>query len=222
MQNNNFIIAICGSPGSGKSTLAELLARAFTDGNEFIPGTNPVVRIDIDQYQSFTDQAIEDIEQWMEGEADYNTFTIPQLDNDLADLKRGKTLQISGQKKPSTAAGPIIFETHFGREHRATGQHIDFMIWLETPLDIALARNIQAFCQDFLAGEEGHHRQQIQWMMEYLTNYQQSVRATLAQQAQRLSSAADVILDGQQNVDALTKQALAAFAKYQDSMAEQS
>ncbi|MBQ0721168.1 MAG: hypothetical protein KBT88_04290 [Gammaproteobacteria bacterium] len=214
VHNANPIFAICGTPGSGKSTLAIHLAEALKPASDSSSGSRSTVHIDIDHYQSFTEQAIDDIQLWLAAGGDYNLFQIPQLDDDLVALKEGISTRLPGSEEPVTANGPILFESHFGREHHASGQHIDFMIWLETPLDLALARNVRAFCEDFLSAEESHHHGQIQWLEGYLQNYQQSVRATLAQQSRRLSAAADLILDGQQSIESLTQQALGAITQY--------
>jgi uridine kinase len=36
----------------------------------------------------------------------------------------------------------IVFDAPLGRKHTATGKYIDFLIYLNTPLDIALARRL--------------------------------------------------------------------------------
>jgi len=44
----------------------------------------------------------------------------------------------------------VLFETQFGRAHRETERHLDLLLWVDTPLDVALARSIRASIAGFL------------------------------------------------------------------------
>lgn len=52
-----------------------------------------------------------------------------------------KKLFVQRQKK-LMPTNYIVFDAPLGRKHIATGQYIDFLIYLNTPLDIALARRL--------------------------------------------------------------------------------
>lgn len=189
----NQVIAICGPPGCGKSTLAAHLAQK-------LPGS---CRIDIDDYQSFTQQSLDSLEQWVKDGADYNQFVISNLGDDLQQLKQGQPI------KDSAAGSPIIFETHFGRGHNDSGRYIDTLVWIDIPLDIALARNLRSFCLDFAnTNDASEHHQQLHWLSQYLEGYSASIRHTLTLQRQHIRPAADIFVDGTQTPEQLAEQIL--------------
>ena len=91
----------------------------------------------------------------------------------------------------------VIFETHFGRLHRETGRHIDFLVWIETPREIALARNLR----DLLRGlfeDPGAQltRDHVTRLYDYLGDYLDDVRRLTLMQQQRVGKAADLVVDG--------------------------
>jgi uridine kinase len=179
------VIGICGPPGCGKSTLARMLQGEIAQAR----------RIDIDDYQSFTEQTLAELDQWVKDGADYNKFQLPEL---VAALDN------------HPAATPLIFETHFGRGHQASGRHIDTLIWIDVPLDIALARNLQTFIQQL--GDTA----ELSWLTQYLQGYTTSIRHTLTLQRQYIRPGADIFLDGTQPTELLCQQAIQqlAAAKY--------
>jgi uridine kinase len=186
------VIGICGPPGCGKSTLARMLQGEIAQAR----------RIDIDDYQSFTEQTLAELDQWVKDGADYNKFQLPEL---VAALDN------------HPAATPLIFETHFGRGHQASGRYIDTLIWIDVPLDIALARNLQTFIQQLgdTANSEANP-EQLSWLTQYLQGYTTSIRHTLTLQRQYIRPGADIFLDGTQPTELLCQQAIQqlAAAKY--------
>lgn len=196
------IIAISGPPGSGKTAFARKLQQRLD-----------ATVIDMDDYQSFTDQSIDDIVNASSQADFYDHFVIPDLADDLLKLKKGELVTSPGDKTPQRANGPIIFETHFGKAHQDTGQHIDTLIWLQCPLDLALARKIGVFLQGFSQQGQEHHSQHIAWLNQYLEQYQHGVRATLDLQADTVARAADITLDAQAPLDDMLEHALNALAQ---------
>jgi adenylate kinase family enzyme len=195
----NQVIAICGPPGCGKSTLATHLAQK-------LPGC---CRIDIDDYQSFTQQSLEALDQWVKDGADYNQFVIEKLGEDLEQLKKEQTIKASATGPATDSVSPILFETHFGRGHNDSGQHIDTLIWIDIPLDIALARNLKSFCQDFTStNDASEHHQQLHWLSQYLEGYSASIRHTLTLQRQYIRPDADIFVDGTLPSEQLAEQLL--------------
>ncbi len=195
------VIAICGVPGSGKSTLAKALARK-TAG----------VLLDMDDYQTFTDQDIHAVTAQAQHAEFYNLFEVPELDEHLAKLKSGQTIQLPGKPEALAATGPIIFETHFGRAHQKTGQYIDVMFWLDCPLDLAITRKLSFFLNEFLEDDHRYLASKLDWLQGYLNNYQQGVKTLLDIQVERVAQDADLRLDAHQSLDALVAQALTALS----------
>ncbi len=195
------VIAICGVPGSGKSTLARALARKAGG-----------LHLDMDAYQTFTEADIHAVAAQANQAEFYNCFDVPELDDHLASLKLGQAVPLPGAQGKILASGPIVFETHFGRAHRKTGQHIDVMVWLECPLDLALTRKLSAFLDDFLQDDHRYLAQRLEWLLGYLKNYQQGVKTLLDLQVERVAQDADVRLNAAVPLPLLLDQALSLLA----------
>jgi hypothetical protein len=120
MADRAFVAGLSGVPGSGKTTLMRLLLRHYPEAqavyyDRFHPG--------------MTETQIRD---WFGRAGDPNEFALSDL---IGELTRQTQIQPGHQPRPL-----VLFETAFGRAHRATGAFIDFLIWIDTPLDIALSR----------------------------------------------------------------------------------
>jgi uridine kinase len=198
----NQVIAISGFPGAGKSSLMSNLSEHIS-----------AVLLQYDDYQTITERPVEEISSWMQEGADYNDFVIPKLAEDLGKLKTGESITYSASNQIISPADYIIFETPLGREHEASGYYIDVLVWIELPLDVALARNLKSFNNIFLMHE---HVQQLKddlsWMDMYLVNYVEHVRSMLILQRDRLMNSADIIIDGEATLEAMTTELLKALS----------
>lgn len=67
-----------------------------------------------------------DISRWLAEGADFNEWQAAELADVVSQVGAG------GQV--------VIFEAPLGWRHQATGKHIDFLVFIEVPLEIALAR----------------------------------------------------------------------------------
>lgn len=191
------VIGIAGPPGSGKSTLAAAL----------LPLLGDAVWVEMDHYQRMTDLPIEQIAHWFERGADHDELPVPLLAEHLSRLKQGHAVVNPETGGVIAPARTIILETHFGRAHGATGGFIDLLLWLDTPPDVALARNLRAFVGGLLAapGRPDDATEGLQWLQGYLDNYLALVARLLALQRERVRPAAELIV-----TPATAPQALAA------------
>lgn len=190
------IVAISGAPGSGKSTLARGLADALGDATV----------VEMDHYEQATAQPMAAIARWMHDGADYDALPIPSLADHLAALRAGRTVTDPATRKPIRPAAWILFETQFGRAHQATGRHVDLLIWLDTPPDIALARTLLKSTRIALR-DGAADAAQLAWTEGYLANYLAVVRQLVLMQKARVGAGADIVLDGAQEPGTLVAQA---------------
>lgn len=192
-----YVVGVAGPAGGGKTSLTQGLVREM--GN--------AAAIHVDNYQQITREPIRKIVQWMERGADFDEFSIPLLPDHLEKLRRGEPVADPVTLLEIPPRKYIIFETHFGRAHRATGRHIDLLIWIDTPLDVALARNLKDFIAPLLQ-ERGTepHRDRIAWIHDYLENYLADVRRLMLMQKEKVSVDADVIVDGSDDLDRIVRQ----------------
>lgn len=190
------VIGIAGAPGAGKSTAVQALARRLGD----------VAVLPMDHYQRMTALPIEDVVRWMTRGADHDELPVPLLAEHLALLRQGQPVVDPSTRRKIEPARFILFETHFGRMHKATGNCIDLLVWIDTPPDLALARNLRGFLAPLrkpvpaaqLAAEIG-------WIDTYLANYQAVVSDLVRLQADRVRPGADIVVDGRATPEAIAE-----------------
>lgn len=168
------IVAVSGPTGAGKSALAQALLAELGDAQA----------IYMDDYERMTREPLGQVARWAERGADFDELEVPRLAEELWRLKNG------------SAARYVVFETQFGRAHRATGALIDFSIWIDVPLEVALARKVKAFTAEALADEPARTRERLQSLEGYLAAYLTLVRRLLLIQAEKVRPQADLVLDG--------------------------
>lgn len=197
-----YVIAVAAGIGAGKTSLVKAIADRLTDATTF----------HYDSYEKATEMPVQAMVRWMRDGADADSLLIPNLAEDLEKLKRGETVVDPSTNREIRPGKYIIFEMPLGKEHRKTAAHIDLLIWVETPLDVALARKIKEFTSTFLTGHERKdHRAFIVWLDRYLDHYLEFTRQILKIQKERVSPTADIILDGQCDLETLAQRATEAI-----------
>lgn len=182
------VIAIAAPVGGGKSALAAALARAL--------GDCPVLHFD--DYQLATRQSVDDLKEWLAAGADFDALPAPGVAEALDDMRGDE-----GQ------TGWVVFEMPLGREYRATAASIDLLIWLDVPLDIALARKLRELVVAARPAPESEAHAILHWIDEYLGHYLAVVRNVLQVQRARIAPTADLLLDGGADTETLLQQLLA-------------
>lgn len=193
------VIAISGPPGSGKTTLALALADALADA----------AFIHMDNYEQMTRKPLDEVARWMEQGAPFEGVPMPGLDEHLALLKAGHPVIDPATRVTLRPARYIVFETQFGRAHPGTGRHIDLLVWLDTPADVALARTLRthtsAACR--AAGDADCAGRMI-WLDGYLDGYLRLVARLVILQRDRVRPGADIVFDGTRDPAVLASELL--------------
>lgn len=174
------VVGIAAGVGGGKSTLAKALAERLGEAG----------LVQFDHYERMTEQPVEAVRRWMREGADPDALVIPGLAEDLQSLKSKHKF--------------VVFETPFGRRHSATGRHIDFLVWIDTPLDIALARKIRQFAAG--AAASGEAASFGPWLQAYLGNYVEFVGDLLRAQRDTVRAQADLVVDGRRSPEELARE----------------
>lgn len=186
-----FTIAFCGPPGAGKSTLVRTIA-----------ALQPAYKtVNYDDFPNQTSQNFRDIKAWFERSADPNQFHVPQL---VAHLE---ALSAAG---PSDVAPALLFETPFGRTHHQTGRFIDFLVWIDIPLEIALARQLQAICRQRGKPSLPEYEAFLSGLEVFLQNYTEIIVLMYRRQAIDVRSGANLMVDGLKSPDELSRTILTA------------
>ncbi len=129
-KNRSKIIGITGVSAAGKSTLTRALASALN-----------ITAIFWDDYEKISEEPL-DYFEWFQSNRNYDAWKYDILSNILKALRNGKTVICPTTKTKLKPTKYIIFEAPLGRKHLATGRYIDFLIFLDTDPDIALARRL--------------------------------------------------------------------------------
>jgi hypothetical protein len=178
MADRAFVVALAGVPGAGKTTLTQLLLQNYRQAQA----------VYYDQFQTVTRMSPTQISDWFARGGDPNEFPLSEL---LGELRRRTQIPAGAARRPL-----VLFETPFGRLHRATGAFVDFLIWIDTPFDIALSRAVLAFLDAAQRDKSPNApRDFIKWQRQYMLNYP-TIRELYVAQREAISSSADLTLDG--------------------------
>ncbi len=190
-----YVVAVAGPTGAGKSALVGALAAGLGEG----------CALHMDDYERMTRAPLADVARWAERGADFDELDVPLLGEHLRRLKAGEPVLAPGRSAPLQARTYIVLETQFGRAHGATGPLIDLLVWIDVPLEIALARKLKAFCAQASGEPPEAARERLAWLDGYLAGYLGLVRRLLVLQAERVRPGADVLVDGSGSLEAMAR-----------------
>lgn len=190
MSTSTFVIAIAGHSGAGKSTLVENLVARLGNANS----------LSLDEYESSS--TYPPAAKWIRDGADPNEFLIPQFDADVRALKNGKAISHPETGIEIHPARFLVIEEPFGRGRDAVRELIDFVVYVDTPLEIAYIRKISRK-NDFLPWEDNpdifikHLRENMEW---YLRNGRDFYLAI----ADKVRQNCDIVVDGTLSTEQMT------------------
>ena len=178
------IVAISAPPGGGKSSVAAALAERLG-----------AALVEYDAYDKLTALPSSEIAAWLAGGGDYAVVEVSELVADLTTLRDGGSILDRRTGKDLTARALVILETPFGKAHPALAPLIDSAIFLDTPGDLSLARKLRTFVAVNLEDPgPGGHKRFLNWLDNYLLNYEQITRPAIAIQRERVLPLADLVI----------------------------
>jgi uridine kinase len=186
-EKQSFVIGISSVSGGGKTAVTKRLAQLLQDS----------VTLCFDDYDD-TNLHPENRQIWLKEGADYNVWKTPVLTEALKSLKSGNAMPSPVDGSTISPARFIVFDAPLGRAHFDTGRFIDFMVFIDTPLDIAMARRL---LRDIPA-EQGSE-EIIKSLKKNLSSYLNGGRLLYLQFQQQIKEKCDLILDGCLTVDEL-------------------
>ena len=157
---------------------------------------NGASTLHFDDYELATQKSPEELARWLAAGADFNELRVPGLLSALQALKRGEPVSDPAGGQAILPGDYLVLEMPLGRAYAETAGLIDVVIWLDVPLDVALARKLREFTAQALADESEEPRAFLGWLDAYLDQYTGQVRAILQLQQQRVAAGADIVLDG--------------------------
>jgi uridine kinase len=190
-QRTATVISIASPPGGGKTTLSRLLSARLHDA--------PILHYD--DYEALTRRSPAEIERWLDDGARLDEIPVPGYAEKLTSLKAAGTAHV-------VVDGPL------GRAHPPTAAMIDFLFFIDTPLDIALARVVrkQAKLAAHTPDRDGAPKF-VGWLEGYLDNYARFMRRSYVMQRALVLPQADLVLDGTLTPDRLAEAMLGTLAE---------
>lgn len=193
------LVAVAAPIGGGKSALVRGLAKALDGAST----------IHFDDYEVATQKSPAELARWIADGADFNSLRAPGFADALRALKRGESAADPAGGEPVRPGEFVVLEMPLGRAYAATAELIDILVWVDTPLDVALARNIRTMAA--AAATPGDAQDFLRWLDAYLGHYPDQLHTILQLQKIRVAAAADIVLDGLQAPENLVAEALRAI-----------
>lgn len=188
-----FLVGVSSPSGGGKTTLVENLVTRLKSS----------VAVLFDEYDDAgTIVHPPSYRTWLAKGADYNAWQTPRLAADLEQLKAGLSVTSLDGKSVVGPAMFVVVDAPLGRAHHETGKHIDLMIYIDTPLDVAMARRI---LRDQYAQPEEELRNDLNSYLEY-------GRGAYVEQYKQVRPGCELILDGLMSPSELTDKVIEAIS----------
>ena len=125
------IIGISAVTGGGKTTVTQRPAEVLEDA----------VALHFDDYDD-TNVHPDDLQRWFAAGANYDAYQTFVFTCHLEALKAGKTVYYPVAGAPLSPKRYVVADASLGRAHMDSGRFIDLMVFIDTPLDVAMARRV--------------------------------------------------------------------------------
>ena len=199
-ESTSFVVAVSSAPGGGKTTLV-------TGAAELLGATT----LFFDDYAGVSEYP-QDFKKWVDDGADLNLWKTPKFAEDLAALKRGERV---GSPVGDATISPtefIVIEEPMGRGRDEMAKSIDFVVLIDTPLDIALARNLLRVDG---TNTSANMRQVTKGLLiasprEFVRDYLDVSRSVYIPVQEQVAADCDLVLDGRLPPDELAEQLVEA------------
>ncbi len=187
----SYIVAISGTSGSGKTSLVNAVAESLGEA----------VHLHFDDYATVSSYP-QDMRAWIDAGADPAEWRTPKLGDDLRALKSGRAIKAPGGSRID-AAPYAVLEEPFGRARPDVADLVDFVAFVDVPLEIALARRL---LRDFDDGAprqaEGYTRRLYGFLSTYVAVY----RDAYVEGVRLARETCDIEVDGMKSVEEIAEE----------------
>ncbi len=186
----DLIIGISAVSGGGKTAVTERL----TDVLE------TAVALYFDDYDGTNVHP--DYPDWFAAGADYNEFETPVFTSHLDALKAGRSVTYPIGGLAVSPARYIVADAPLGRAHSDSGRFIDFMVFIDTPLDVAMARRILRNIEREI---DWSAKDSVEYVKNEMTVYLDNARPIYEEFQDQIRRSSDLIVDGILGIDEIVE-----------------
>ena len=181
------IIGISAVTGGGKTAVALRLTEVLEDA----------VALYFDDYDD-TNVHPDDLQRWFADGADYDAYETPLFTGHLQALKAGCSIRYPIGGAILGPAKYVVADAPLGRAHSDSGRFIDLMVFIDTPLDVALARRV---LREIDRAGARMPDKATEYVQGELSGYLAQARPLYEEFQGRMRASSDVIVDGTLSID---------------------
>lgn len=176
-QTKAFVIAIAAVSGGGKTAVTIQLKKELPHSKAFY-------------FDAYDFSGPESIAEWVERGARYVEWDLTPLLNDIREhLYKGLEF--------------IVLDYPFAYQHSDVGNYIDFVVFIDTPLDIALGRRM---IRDYSSSDTKQILSDIEFYMKHGRNGYLNM-------LERIKPDADVVIDGTLTLEEIVNEIMSYMTK---------
>jgi uridine kinase len=149
-----------------------------------------------DDYESATRKSAAEMDLWLSAGADFNALDAPGLADDLATLRGGGTMVNPITGNHQCCIRDVLFEMPLGRAWAATASSIDVLVWVDVPLDVALARRVGELALNLQQQHPAQAQAGLAWLQDYMVTYVKTIHSVLETQRRVVRPGADLVVNG--------------------------
>ena len=176
------VIGVSAVGGGGKTTVTRHLAEVLGDA----------VALHFDDYDD-SNVHPEDLQRWFVDGADYDAYETPVFTRQLQTLKAGRSICHPVGGATVGPASYVVADAPLGRAHSDSGRLIDLMVFIDTPLDVAMARRVLRDLDREIAWTAD---EALQHVRDELVGYEAQARPIYENFQERMRAGSDLIVDG--------------------------
>ena len=166
------IISVAAVTAGGKTTVINALLKKLPHATALY----------FDDYDF--EGAVEDLYKWTVAGADYNVWNLEPFEKDILKIKQKNEHEY------------LLLDYPFAYCHKTIKPYIDTAIFIDTPLDIALARGI-------LRDMKTSSAEEITNWLDYYLRY---ARVAFVQMQKDILPSSDYVIDGSKSVDEIVEE----------------
>ena len=185
------VVGFSAVGGGGKTAVARRLAEVLGDA----------VTLHFDDYDD-SNVHPEDLQRWFIDGADYDAYETPVFTRHLQTLKSGQSICHPVGGATVGPAGYVVADAPLGRAHSDSGRFIDLMIFIDTPLDVAMTRRT---LRDIERATEWTAEEALQHVKGELGGYEARARPIYEHFQECMRAGADLIVDGTLSIDLIVE-----------------